>query len=335
MPTRNPAPGRSAASLLGAAILAAALMAPALRADEGMWTFDHPPTARIRAALGFAPDQAWLDHQRLAALRFPGGSGAFVSADGLVLTNHHVAHRLAGEAGRRRATTTSGTAYLAQDQVRRAAGAGAGPAHPGGHGERHRGPWSGPCPGTPPEPGPTRPGGRPWTAWCGRRRSARAWPASRSPSTRGARPGSTVSGSTTTCAWSWPPSTTWPPSARNGTTSPSPGTTWTSACSGSTRDGAPLRPGHHLRWSRTGLRNGDPTFVVGHPARTARQETLAQMEAARDVLNPHQGARGLERAPGGPARLRRPGPGAGPAGDRPDPGPGEPAQDPAGTRPRA
>ncbi|HNX95127.1 MAG TPA: S46 family peptidase [Holophaga sp.] len=65
---------------------------PALRADEGMWTFDNVPVNKIQAKYGFTPDQAWLDHVRLSALRFPHGTGSFVSADGLVLTNHHVGH---------------------------------------------------------------------------------------------------------------------------------------------------------------------------------------------------------------------------------------------------
>jgi len=71
-------------------LLALALASASLRAEEGMWTFDNLPTKKIQAAYGWAPDQAWLDHVRLSALRFPGGSGSFVSRDGLVLTNHHV-----------------------------------------------------------------------------------------------------------------------------------------------------------------------------------------------------------------------------------------------------
>lgn len=61
-------------------------------ADEGMWTFDHPPIAAIQKRYGFSLSKEWLDHLRLASVRFnDGGSGSFVSADGLVLTNHHVA----------------------------------------------------------------------------------------------------------------------------------------------------------------------------------------------------------------------------------------------------
>jgi hypothetical protein len=71
-------------------LLAFALASASLRAEEGMWTFDNLPTKKIAEAYHWAPDQAWLDHVRLSALRFPGGSGSFVSRDGLVLTNHHV-----------------------------------------------------------------------------------------------------------------------------------------------------------------------------------------------------------------------------------------------------
>jgi hypothetical protein len=61
-------------------------------ADEGMWTFDNPPIKPLKEKYGFETGQAWLDHVRLASVRFmDGGSGSFVSPNGLVLTNHHVA----------------------------------------------------------------------------------------------------------------------------------------------------------------------------------------------------------------------------------------------------
>jgi hypothetical protein len=66
------------------------LAAPALRADEGMWTFDNLPLQKLKADYGFTPSQAWLDHLRLSVLHFGGGTGSFISSDGLVLTNHHV-----------------------------------------------------------------------------------------------------------------------------------------------------------------------------------------------------------------------------------------------------
>ena len=60
------------------------------KADEGMWTFDAFPTSGMRANYGWAPDQAWLDRVRSAAVRLTGGcSASFVSDAGLILTNHH------------------------------------------------------------------------------------------------------------------------------------------------------------------------------------------------------------------------------------------------------
>ncbi|MFO0952942.1 MAG: S46 family peptidase [Isosphaeraceae bacterium] len=79
-----------------AAILALTLaLAPAAwtqaRADEGMWTFDRLPLGKLKAAYGFEPPPGWADHLRMSAVRFSsGGSGSFVSPDGLVMTNHHV-----------------------------------------------------------------------------------------------------------------------------------------------------------------------------------------------------------------------------------------------------
>ncbi|MGA3134694.1 MAG: S46 family peptidase [Terracidiphilus sp.] len=76
--------------LLPAALLLAA--APVIHAEEGMWTFDNPPLKLLKAKYGFTPTQAWLDHLRLSSVRLnDGGSGSFVSPDGLLLTNHHVA----------------------------------------------------------------------------------------------------------------------------------------------------------------------------------------------------------------------------------------------------
>ncbi len=77
------------ARAVAALVSVLALAAAPVRAEEGFWTFDNFPTARMQTQLGWAPDQAWLDRVMAGAARLPGCSGANVSSDGLVLTNHH------------------------------------------------------------------------------------------------------------------------------------------------------------------------------------------------------------------------------------------------------
>src|SRR6202163_3572595 len=63
----------------------------AASADEGMWLYNEAPKDKIKAKYGFELTQQWLDHVRLSSVRFNnGGSGSFVSEDGLTFTNHHV-----------------------------------------------------------------------------------------------------------------------------------------------------------------------------------------------------------------------------------------------------
>ncbi|HZN06652.1 MAG TPA: S46 family peptidase [Pyrinomonadaceae bacterium] len=78
------------AALLLALFSLSTLHMPAL-AEEGMWTFNNVPRAEIKRKYNFEITDEWLNNVRLASVRFNnGGSGSFVSANGLVLTNYHI-----------------------------------------------------------------------------------------------------------------------------------------------------------------------------------------------------------------------------------------------------
>ncbi len=60
-------------------------------ADEGMWLFNKAPKDQIKKDYNFTVTDPWLEHLRLGSVRLNnGGSGSFVSEDGLAFTNHHV-----------------------------------------------------------------------------------------------------------------------------------------------------------------------------------------------------------------------------------------------------
>jgi len=60
-------------------------------ADEGMWLFNNPPLKQLKEKYHFEPTPQWLEHLQKSSVRFnSGGSGSFVSSNGLAITNHHV-----------------------------------------------------------------------------------------------------------------------------------------------------------------------------------------------------------------------------------------------------
>ncbi len=70
---------------------AALFAALSAQADEGMWAFNNLPLGTLKEKYSFEPTSDWVRHIQLSAVRFnSGGSGSFLSADGLVMTNHHV-----------------------------------------------------------------------------------------------------------------------------------------------------------------------------------------------------------------------------------------------------
>jgi Peptidase S46 len=76
---------------LAGLIVTIAMTSTLAHADEGMWLFTNPPRKVLKEKYNFDPSDEWLKNVQQAAVRFnSGGSGAFISRDGLVITNHHV-----------------------------------------------------------------------------------------------------------------------------------------------------------------------------------------------------------------------------------------------------
>jgi len=270
--------------------LALACALPALRAEEGMWTFDNLPLAQIKAQCGFEPTQAWLDHLRLSSLRFPGGSGSFVSAEGLVLTNHHVARgfiqRLSTRerdllkdgfvaADRDKELKVPGLELMQlvdmQDITGRVASA-AGRTEAErlraqalevqkAREELHA------RTGLTVEPVSLYQGGETWLYVYRKFTDVRLVMA---PELSVARFGGDFDNFTF------------------------PRHHLDYALLRVYEKGQPFRPEHHLQWTRGELRQGEPVFISGHPGTTNRLWTLAQMRHARDFATPLQ-IRSMER----------------------------------------
>lgn len=78
-------------TLLLGICLALIAASPAL-ADEGMWPLNNLPVKQLQDKYHFTPSPAWIAHVEHSTLRIAGGcTASFVSADGLVMTNHHCA----------------------------------------------------------------------------------------------------------------------------------------------------------------------------------------------------------------------------------------------------
>ncbi|BDU75977.1 S46 family peptidase [Mesoterricola sediminis] len=274
-------------------LLALLIAAPALRADEGMWTFDNLPTQKMKAKYGFAPDAAWLDHVRLSAVRFPGGSGSFISADGLVLTNHHVGHSwIERVSDPTHDYVGNGFVAATRDQEIKVPGLelhtlmsmenvteALAKAVPAGADE-------------------ARAAAARQEALAGLLKEART------------RTGLLCEpvvlyqgGETWIYAYKVHKDVRLVMAPEYGIAAF--GKEWDNFsyprfCLDFSlfrvyEDGKPYRPAHHLAWAASGPKYGDMTFMVGHPGRTSRLETLAQMEAQRDALTPLM-VRTLDRA---------------------------------------
>ena len=255
-------------------------------ADEGMWLFNKPPKEQLKKDYNFTVTTAWLDHLRLGSVRFNnGGSGSFVSADGLTFTNHHVGRACLQQLSTEKKDYIK-TAFTPRPRPKKASvpisnsnvlvdiqdvtadvqsaakpgmsdadAAQAQRAEDVGHRKAVR-------------------------------RKERPALRRRNPLRAAACTTSTNIKSTPTCVWSLPPRRRWPSSAATATTSSIRATTSISPTSAS------MRTTSRCTWTTistgrpAGAKDGDLVFVSGNPGGTERQLTMAELNFLKTCRPP-------------------------------------------------
>jgi hypothetical protein len=262
---------------------AALIVIGAAKAEEGVWTFDNLPAKALQAKYGFATPSTSLTALRLSAARFGGASAAFVSGDGLLLTNHHVA-----------LSCVQKLSTAAEDLVRE------------GFFARMRAAER-PCPGTEIKHLDST-----------QDVTAAVRSAVRSTDSEGANAerNAAIAGLENACKEKTGFRCEMVTLYRGGAYHLYRYRVWTDvrlvfapesrvaffggdadnfvyprfdldfALARVYEDGRPIKSPHHLRWATTGVKDGDLVFAAGHPYSTDRLVTLSQLEFDRDIRYP-------------------------------------------------
>ena len=264
-------------------LFAAAIPAGAARADEGLWTFDNFPAAKVKAAYGVDITPAWLARVQAASVRLSSGcSASVVSAEGLTLTNDHCATDCVQALSPARATTRRQASWPPRrtderrcpqlvaevltgvtDVTARMQGAGAGLSGAALVAAREA------------------EQSRVEAEACGTDREAALRGGRRS--TRAASSSSTATAATPTCGWCSRRATSAAFFGGDPDNFNFPRYDLDCAFLRLYEDGKPAATPAICAWTPRPPVAGEPVFAAGNPAGTFRDETLAQLEAQRDA----------------------------------------------------
>jgi len=264
------------------------LFAGSARADEGMWTFDNFPATAVKQKYGVSIDKSWLDHVRAASVRLSNGcSASLVTAQGLVLTNHHCGARLRPKISQLPRRIMCGDGFSAARREDEA------PLRP----VCRRKFWK-TFPMSRPRSMPAAPE-RPWGFCEGARRGHRAGRETRLPpgtkrsiaarssrSIRAANINSTVIANIPMYGWPSRRKRRQLSSAAIPTISTFPATIVDFSFVRLYEKGKSVASPNHLTWKCGGTPDGTPIFVSGNPGSTQRLLTAEQLAFLRDFQLP-------------------------------------------------